>query len=629
MSPRDATGPASDTYGDDPTAACPSPASPDDTRHGDTDPAGETLAAPAPTQEDAPTQRSPDASTIDRIPAESTDSTTTPLAAGPSPVAATQTVPGYDLLEPLGEGGMGVVWKARQTKLNRLVALKMVLGDQRAGSKDLIRFLAEAEAVAAIKHPHVVQVYEYGDAGGRPYLAMEYLPGGSLSNRLEQTGRLDPTSAAELVGTLAGAVQAAHDLGIVHRDLKPGNVLFDDRGQPKVTDFGLAKRTGGSNLTATQAVMGTPAYMAPEQARGDTKFVGPQADVYSLGVILYECLTGVKPFRAPDQYELLRKVMEEEPERPGKRRPGLPRDVELICLKCLAKDPTERYPTAGALAADLGRFAAGEPVSVRAAGVVERAAKWARRKPTLAAAYTLGLLAMLLGGLGGAAAWQWRAAEWARDAAESARGEAIAARDGERRAREQLAAVEYGRAMQVAHQEWREANVAATLALLDSTRADLRGWEWRYVHRLCHSSLLTLKGHTRAVFSASFSPDGSRVATGSEDGTARLWDARTGAELLALKGHTDGVTSASFSPDGSRVVTASTDQTARVWDARSGAEVLALRGHTYFVVSASFSPDGSRVVTGSEDGTARVWDSTPINREFLTRDHNSPPQAVK
>jgi tRNA A-37 threonylcarbamoyl transferase component Bud32 len=484
------------------------------------------------------------------------------------------TVPGYDLLALLGEGGMGLVWKARQTKLNRLVALKLVQGEQRVGSKELIRFLAEAEAVAAVKHPHVVQVYEYGDAHGRPFLAMEYLAGGSLADRLERAGRLQPKAAAELVAALAGAVQAAHGLGIVHRDLKPGNVLYDGLGAPKVTDFGLAKRAGGSDLTATQAVMGTPAYMAPEQARGETKFVGPQADVYSLGVILYQCLTGTRPFEAPDQLSLLRKVAEDEPERPGKRMPGLPRDVELICLRCLAKDPAERYATAGALAADLGRFADGEPVSVRAAGVVERAAKWARRKPTLAAAYTLGLLAVLLGGLGGAAVWQWRAAEQARneaerqrDTAKVARGEAETARDGERKAREQLAAVEYGRTMQVAHQEWRDNNVAATVALLDGTPAELRGWEWRYVHRLCHSDLLTLKGHTDAVHSATFSPDGSRVLTGSQDRTAKVWDAKSGAELLTLKGHTDGVNSATFSPDGSRVLTASNDSTAKVWDA--------------------------------------------------------------
>jgi serine/threonine protein kinase len=249
------------------------------------------------------------------------------LSAGQSPASATPTVPGYDLLGPIGEGGMGEVWKARQTTLNRLVALKMVLGEQRAGSKQLIRFLAEADAVAAVKHPHVVQVYDYGEASGRPFLAMEYLPGGSLADRLKRTGPLDPKAAAQLVATLAGAVQAAHDLGIVHRDLKPANVLFDEHGQPKVTDFGLAKRAGRSDLTATQAVMGTPAYMAPEQARGDTKFVGPQADVYSLGVILYECLTGSRPFGAPDPIVLLRQVTEDEPERPGKRVPGLPRDV--------------------------------------------------------------------------------------------------------------------------------------------------------------------------------------------------------------------------------------------------------------------------------------------------------------
>jgi hypothetical protein len=372
--------------------------------------------------------------------------------------------------------------------------------------------------VAAVKHPHVVQVYDYGEANGRPFLAMEYLPGDSLADRLRRTGRLDAKAAAELVAILAGAVQAAHDLGIVHRDLKPDNVLYDESGQPKVTDFGLAKRADGGNLTATQAVMGTPAYMAPEQARGDTKFVGPQADVYSLGVIFYECLTGTQPFQASDRYALLLKVTEDEAERPGRRVPGLPRDVELICLKCLAKDPAGRYPTAGALAADLGRFAAGEPVSVRAAGVVERVAKWARRKPTLAAAYTLGLLAVLLGGLGGAAVWQWRAAE-------RARGEAVTARDGERKAREQLTAVEYGRAIQMAHQEWREGNSAATSALLDSTRTDLRGWEWRFVNRLCRPELLTLRGHTDTVHSASFSPDGSRVATGSHDGTAKVWDA--------------------------------------------------------------------------------------------------------
>lgn len=257
--------------------------------------------------------------------------------------------------------------------------------------------------------------------------------------------------------------------------------------------------------------------MAPEQARGDTKFVGPQADVYSLGVILYVCLTGTKPFKAPDAIAMLRKVAEEEPERPGKRIHGLPRDIELICLKCLAKNPAERYQTAKALAEDLGRFAGGEPVSVRAAGVAERVAKWARRKPTLAAAYGLTALSLLFIGLVAGAVWLWQRAEGARDqaevaktGAEMAKSEAENARDGEKEARavavterkaaegardreeiarkgeeverkksdvlaKRLEVFEYGRTMQVAHQEWRENNVAATLALLDSTPKALRG----------------------------------------------------------------------------------------------------------------------------------------------------------
>ena len=202
-----------------------------------------------------------------------------PAASAPIPGA----FPGYVIERELGRGGMGIVYLARQTQLNRLVALKVVRTD-RADEKELIRFLAEAEAVAAVRHPHVVQVFEYGDADGRPFLALEHLGGGSLTQRLRATGPMEATAAARLVGTLAEAVQAAHAQGIVHRDLKPGNVLFSDAGEPEVTDFGLAK-IGSSDLTATQAVMGTPSYMAPEQARGDTKFVGPTADVYSLGVI--------------------------------------------------------------------------------------------------------------------------------------------------------------------------------------------------------------------------------------------------------------------------------------------------------------------------------------------------------
>jgi len=303
----------------------------------------------------------PEPETVDYRPAAETPSLTGSFhSSEESASIPPDSLPGFDLLEPLGEGGMGVVYKARQLGLKRIVALKMVLGGRRAASKELIRFLAEAEAVAAVKHANVVQVYEYGEHDGRPYLAMEYLPGGSLAERLKAQKRFDAKDAARLLTKLALGVQAAHEQGIVHRDLKPWNVLYDEAGEPKVTDFGLAKRGEGNDLTGVQAVMGTPAYMAPEQAKGGTKFVGPAADIYSLGVILYVCLTGRKPFDDPDSIALLRKVAEEEPVRPSKQvKVGVPRDIELICLKCISKEPAERYPTAKSLAEDLGRFANG------------------------------------------------------------------------------------------------------------------------------------------------------------------------------------------------------------------------------------------------------------------------------
>jgi serine/threonine protein kinase len=255
--------------------------------------------------------------------------------------------PGFAILRELGSGGMGVVYEARQTRLQRPVALKVLRG--RGSPQDVSRFLAEAEAIAAIKHPNVVQVFEFGQHAGGPFMVLELLTGGTLSERLRTGGRLAPGAAAELVAKLAGAVQAAHDLGIVHRDLKPGNVLFDQAGTPKVTDFGLAKKSGGSDLTRTQAWMGTPAYMAPEQARGEARFVGPAADVWALGAILYECLTGKRAFAADETWAVLRKVTDEAPPAPRAYVADLPGDLELIALKCLEKSPADRYPSAAAL----------------------------------------------------------------------------------------------------------------------------------------------------------------------------------------------------------------------------------------------------------------------------------------
>lgn len=317
-------------------------------------------------------------------------------------------VPGYEILGELGRGGMGVVYKARQVKLNRVVALKMILSGGHADSRELRRFVAEGEAVASIRHPHVIQVYDVGEADGHPYMAMECLDGGSLVDRLRANGRMNPHAAAELVMKIAAGVQAAHDRGIVHRDLKPHNVLLDSPppgappgawGEPKVMDFGIAKR-GASDLTQTGAIMGTPSYMAPEQARGESKAIGPAADVYSLGVMLYECLTGTVPFTGADAWSVIKQVIGDDPQPASRRAPGVPRDLDLICRKCLAKQPAERYATAAALADDLRRYLAGEAVVGARTGLWyatrKTAARWWRAAGALLVLVAVVLAAWLI-----------------------------------------------------------------------------------------------------------------------------------------------------------------------------------------------------------------------------------------
>ena len=419
----------------------------------------------------------------------------------------------------------------------------------------------------------------------------------------------------------AEAVQHAHMRGILHRDLKPANILIDEQGHPHITDFGLAKLIESDvELTASGAIMGTPAYMSPEQAAGRRGAITTATDVYGLGAIFYALLTGKAPFGGESVIETLDAVRTRLPEPPTKRNAKVPRDLELICLKCLEKNPADRYPTAGALADDLRRLAAGEPVSVRAAGAVERVAKWARRKPTLAAAYTLGLLALLLGGLGGAAVWQWRAAARARDVAATARAAAEQARRRPEARPEQAD----GEARPATRRPGRRANSPARSSPGSSTAGP---WKWptRSGGRTTspppwpcsRAPGPTSAAGSGATSSASAIPTCSRsrgtpvpsirrrsapTARGSSPpvttGRRRSGTPRRRRGPHAQGAHRIRSRSASFSPDGSRIVTASTDKTAKVWDARTGAEVLTLKGHTGQVTSASFSPDGSRIVTG-------------------------------
>jgi WD40 repeat protein/tetratricopeptide (TPR) repeat protein len=314
---------------------------------------------------------------------------------GAPPGAALPTVPGYEILSELGRGAMGVVYKAWQTSLNRVVALKMIRAGELADSRDLARFHTEAEAVARLQHPHIVQIYEAGQHEGRLYIALECVDGSSLGRELDGTP-WPARRAAQLVETLARAMHHAHRQGIVHRDLTPNNVLLTCDGQPKITDFGLAKILigGGPTLTQTGVFMGTPSYAAPEQAAGKTKEVGPAADVYALGAILYECLTGRPPFKAETPLETLRQVQTQEPVAPSRLQPKVPRDLSTICLQCLQKEPRKRYASAEALAEDLGRFLAGLPVRARPMGRMARLWRWCRRNPVVAS--LLSAVAVLL-----------------------------------------------------------------------------------------------------------------------------------------------------------------------------------------------------------------------------------------
>jgi serine/threonine protein kinase len=332
-----------------------------------------------------------------------------PAAAGPQP----EVVPGYEILGELGRGGMGVVYKARQKGLDRLVALKMVLAGAHASQAQLARFHTEARAAAHVQHPNIVQVYEIGELGGLPFFSLEYVDGGSLAQRILGQPQ-PPREAAQLVESLARAVHFAHCRGIIHRDLKPGNILVSGgvvsgelsqtdptthhspltTHQVKISDFGLAKSLDGEGQTATGSVLGTPSYMAPEQAGGKGKEVGPTADVYALGAILYECLTGRPPFKAATALDTIRLVLSEEPVLPTRLVSAVPRDLETICLKCLQKEPAKRYASAEALADDLRRFLDGKPILARPVGSLERAWRWARRNPRVAA--LLAVIAVLL-----------------------------------------------------------------------------------------------------------------------------------------------------------------------------------------------------------------------------------------
>jgi WD40 repeat protein/tRNA A-37 threonylcarbamoyl transferase component Bud32 len=529
--------------------------------------------------------------------------------AGPPPeqsLAPLSRIADYELLREVGRGGMGVVFKARHVRLNRVVALKMIRGGALADAEDVQRFAKEAEAAAQLQHPNIVALYEVGSHEEQPYLSMEYISGSSLAERAAQ-GPLPGRRAAVYLEATARAVQCAHSRGVLHRDLKPANVLLDENDQPKVTDFGLAKlMSTDSGQTRTGAVLGTPSYMSPEQAAG-RKDLGPPSDVYSLGAILYELLTGTPPFRGETALATLNLVADQEPITPRLLNPTLDRELETICLKCLEKDPGRRYASADALAQDLRRYLDGEPIAARRLSAPGRAVRWCRRNPAWALLGCLSAAALLAFVL-----VVWQTAREEKDLREQAQ-------ESSRLAQLRLDTMRhllYMAEVRQAQHALEHADFGRAEKLLERWRPregmrDLRGWEWYFLRQQCQGrfALGTHAGHAWAV---AYRPDGRQLASAGGEyqrpGEIKVWDPRTGRLLHTLTGHRDRVAALAYHPTKNLLASAGYDRTVRLWDLDQGRELLVLVGHSAHVNSVAYSAAGDLLASASGDGTVRLWD---------------------
>jgi WD40 repeat protein/HEAT repeat protein len=577
-----------------------------------------------------------------RTPGDS--ATASPEGAVP-PLSTIKYFGDYELLEEIARGGMGVVYKARQVSLNRVVAVKLILAGEYAGGRDVRRFKAEAEAAANLDHPNILPIYEIGEHQGQQYYSMKLIQGESLAAALGSARwRADPRAAAHLLATVARAVHFAHQRGILHRDLKPGNILLDAEGTPYVTDFGLAKKVeGDSRLTQSGALVGTPSYMPPEQARGE-KRVTTAADVYSLGAVLYEVLTGRPPFRTDSVLDTVLQVIEKEPDHPRAVNPAADRDLSVIALKCLNKDPARRYSSASALADDLERWANGEPMLARPTPTWEKVWKWAQRHPSVASLAMLSVFTTVAGFA--AVTMQWRKT----DTALGDRTVALARADEllglEQKAREETAAAleqvkqEQARTQEaldkvkqeqartkaalaaerrtaylsdiaLAANEWAGNRPIRAAQLLDGCAADLRGWEWHHLQRVAHAAEREFGDLRGATLLCGFTSDGKQLLTADPSGI-RLRDFATGKVVREFTGQQHPVSAGALRPDGKRALSASAFVFGRnvweviLWDTATGRPIRTFATDHVGVSALAFSPDGKWLATAG-GGTVRLW----------------------
>jgi WD40 repeat protein len=569
----------------------------------------------------------------------------------------------YALLEEIGEGGFGVVYKAQQLEpVRRRVALKII----KLGMDTLqvvARFEAERQVLAVMDHPNIAKVLDGGATEtGRPYFVMELVDGVRITRYADQH-RLSTRERLALFVQVCRAIQHAHQKGIVHRDIKPSNILVavsDGAAVPKVIDFGIAKATQGELTDKTihtqlQQLMGTPAYMSPEQVELTGLDIDTRTDIYSLGVLLYELLVGKTPFDAKDLLRsgldrMRRTIREQEPARPstrlGQMRPeelstiatqrhtDPPRlihavrgDLDWIVMRCLEKDRTRRYDTALDVAADVQRHLQYEPVVARPPSSAYRTQRFVRRHKGVVTAATAIAIVLMLGVI--VSAWQAaRAIRLAGEAGLSARQAGVSETKALRQ-RQRAETGEYAAQMNVAQQAWEQNNIdRVRQSLQETANYQQLGFEWYYWQKQIHLELRTIRGHIGGIRSVAFSPDGHRLVTGSQDHTAKVWDLATGQPLVLLTNHPGWVHSVAFSPDGQQVVTGSRDPIAWVCDAATGQRLFHLEGHTEDINSVAFSPDGRFIVTGSGDGTAIVWDVAARTKLSTLRGHTNGVTAV-
>jgi eukaryotic-like serine/threonine-protein kinase len=530
-----------------------------------------------------------------------------------SPVAlvAGQLFAGYELLEEIARGGMGVVYKARQISLGRIVALKMILGGHRASQNEVTRFLTEARAAAALQHPNIVAIHEVGQCDGEHFFVMDFVEGMTLDALVRQKP-LSGVRAAEIVKLICEAVHFAHKRGILHRDLKPSNVIMAANGQPRLTDFGLARRLDSeTQLTVTGQVLGSPSFMPPEQAAGNSAHADPASDIYSLGALLYFLLTGRPPFLAETIPQTLRLVAEANPVAPRLLVPDLHPDLETICLKCLEKEPLKRYATAIDLADELGRVVRGEPIRARPIGAGEKFWRWCRRNPALAGLGFSLFLALAIGLSG--TTWQWRRAEWN---AKSEFQQRLKADQEKELGRRRLVRVNVANGIQLVEQgDYLAALPWFTEALsLDSGHPREEEHHRARIAGVLDQSPRLVQNwfHQGPVRHAEFSPDGLFILTASLDNTARVWRLADGKQF-ALFQHPQGVEHAAFSPDSQRIVTACADGSIRLWDLSSPQAPSLVMEHDGRINHVAFDSEGRRIISASSDNTARIWDAVTGN----------------